>query len=73
MSKKNIIAEMDAFFEFMNDGIIDINAAADRLNVKVGDIDEAFEAWNAVMKGEKASRKGTLCVGRVAEGMRKLF
>ena len=73
MEKKNITAEMNTFFEFICQGILDIDAAAIRLDVKVEDINEAYNAWLAVDNGEKPSRKGIICIGKISNAMKKLL
>lgn len=73
MEKKNITAEMNTFFEFICQGILDIDAAAIRLDVKVEDINEAYNAWLATDNGEKPSRKGIICIGKISNAMKKLL
>lgn len=71
--KRNITAEMTTLMNFLNEGIIDVDNAAERLNVKREDLENALKAWKASKNEEEVSMKWVLSVGRVHTGLERIL
>lgn len=71
--KRNITAEMTTLMNFLNEGIIDVDNAAERLDVKREDLENALKAWKASKNEEEVNKKWILSVGRVHTGLERIL